>query len=64
VQATAAGDDQADSEIISEKGVCFKHDPKLVGLSSMSYSEQAVYSFLKRISCPVLLILATNDEVF
>jgi len=47
---------------VVEKGVCFKHDPKLIGTSTMSYSEKSVLAFLKRITCPVFLIVASNPE--
>jgi len=46
----------------SETGICFKHDPRCVGSSIVSYSEKSVHAFLERISCPVLLIVAMNKE--
>lgn len=56
-----------------EKGVCFRHDPKLVGTEIMRCkhgtakwwqeldTEDAVRSFLRRISCPVLFIVGQRE---
>eukprot|EP01116_Phalansterium_solitarium_P022536 TRINITY_DN7478_c0_g1_i1.p1 TRINITY_DN7478_c0_g1~~TRINITY_DN7478_c0_g1_i1.p1 ORF type:complete len:326 (+),score=99.59 TRINITY_DN7478_c0_g1_i1:123-1100(+) len=41
-----------------DKGFCFRHDPKLTGTVIMYMTEEQVISFLDRIACPVLLIIA------
>ena len=59
--ATDVNSDNASNSV--ENGYCYKHDPKLVGHEIMSYSEKAVLAFFARISCPTLVLLATNDAL-
>lgn len=56
-----ASDNTSNSSV--ETGFCYKHDPRLVGHEIMSYSEKAVLAFFARISCPTLVLLATNDAL-
>jgi len=45
-----------------EEGFAFRHDVRLTALSTTAYTEPDVDDFLRNIKCPVLLILADNEE--
>ena len=45
-------------------GFRFRHDPKLKSLPPYRMSEKESQEFLKRIACPVLVILATDRDPF
>jgi len=59
-------DDVADSKNrekskpVAKIGYVFKHDQRLVGLTSMRYTDEDALEFCRAITCPVLLFLAVN----
>jgi len=62
-EEVAIATDNASDNTSAEIGYCYKHDPTLVGHEIISFPEKSVLAFFGRISCPVLVLLATNDAL-
>jgi hypothetical protein len=45
-------------------GFRFRHDPKLKSLPPFRLTENVSQAFLKHVSCPVALLLATDRDLF
>eukprot|EP01083_Nonionella_stella_P066617 175604_1 len=46
----------------NEKGVCFRHDPRLRGTAPMGFSMKDSLEFCRSLKCPILVILAHNER--
>merc|ERR1711991_916469 len=45
-------------------GYRFRHDPRLKSLAPFRMSQEAVEAFLRRVACPVVVMLANDREEF